>query len=218
MSISPFKFVRHLRDPQDNRLNLAQSLLITAGLAGLTGLLMGAVVRFSLSQSSNTRFLSPLQTFPELADWAPELPQGTADAHYLPGGQSAEGDSDLQTGNSLPEQGNSEFEGEGNWVPPTEDAAPETLPDYADYDAAPEAAVEEAPASIYADDGYGAEPETTSEYPQDYSNSADGYESPYPDESTGAADAYGSEDAQAYPPVEEPSPAEESYSEPEVQW
>ncbi|PZO52350.1 MAG: hypothetical protein DCF15_13840 [Phormidesmis priestleyi] len=67
-------------------LSLSQALIITAGLAGLIGLGSGAVIRFSLATSSNTRFLNPLQTFPALPNWAPELPQGTADAHYLPGG------------------------------------------------------------------------------------------------------------------------------------
>lgn len=51
-------------------LTLAQALTITAGLAGLIGLLSGSVMRFSLSKSSNARFLSPLQTFPELSDWS----------------------------------------------------------------------------------------------------------------------------------------------------
>lgn len=76
------------RPPQVNheRLNLSQALIITAGLAGLIGLGSGAVIRFSLATSSNTRFLSPMQTFPALPNWAPELPQGTADSHYLPGG------------------------------------------------------------------------------------------------------------------------------------
>lgn len=67
-------------------LSLSQALIITAGLAGLIGLGSGAVIRFSLATSSNTRFLNPLQTFPALPNWTPELPQGTADAHYLPGG------------------------------------------------------------------------------------------------------------------------------------
>lgn len=67
-------------------MTLSEALTITAGLAGLIGLLSGVVIRFSLSNSSNARFLSPLQTFPALSDWAPELPQETADSHYLPAG------------------------------------------------------------------------------------------------------------------------------------
>ncbi len=49
-------------------LTLSQALIITAGLAGLIGLLSGGIMRFSLSRSSNARFLSPLQTFPTLAN------------------------------------------------------------------------------------------------------------------------------------------------------
>ena len=57
----------------DSPLTLFQALTITAGLAGLIGLLSGGVMRFSLSRSSNARFLSPLQTFPTLSDWSSEL-------------------------------------------------------------------------------------------------------------------------------------------------
>lgn len=79
-------------------MTLSEALTITAGLAGLIGLLSGVVMRFSLSNSSNARFLSPLQTFPALSDWAPELPQETADSHYLPAGTQRdtwEGSSDV---------------------------------------------------------------------------------------------------------------------------
>lgn len=75
-----------------DRLKRSQALLITAGLAGLVGLCGGIMMRFSLSNSSSARFLSPLQTFPDLANWTPELPQGTAAAHYLPGGGPPETD------------------------------------------------------------------------------------------------------------------------------
>jgi hypothetical protein len=78
--------------PSRDRLKRSQALLITAGLAGLVGLCGGIMMRFSLSNSSSARFLSPLQTFPDLANWTPELPQGTADAHYLPGGGPPEAD------------------------------------------------------------------------------------------------------------------------------
>ncbi len=66
--------------------SLSQALIITAGMAGLIGLFSGVIIRFSLSNSPNARFLSPLQTFPALSSWTPELPQATADSHYLPGG------------------------------------------------------------------------------------------------------------------------------------
>ena len=100
MSISPLKSSARQPDASDrlssDRLTISQALLITAGLAGLIGLLSGTIIRFSLSNSDNARFLSPLQTFPELSNWAPELPQGTADAHYLPGGGSLEDIDNLQ--------------------------------------------------------------------------------------------------------------------------
>jgi hypothetical protein len=80
--------------PNRDRLNRSQALLITAGLAGLLGLFSGIIMRFSFSNSPSARFLSPLQTFPDLANWTPELPQGTADAHYLPGGGPPETDAD----------------------------------------------------------------------------------------------------------------------------
>lgn len=64
-------------------LTLRQALTITAGLAGLVGLLGGGLVRFSLANSSNTRFLSPLQTFPALSDWpsaeTSQPPEGASD-------------------------------------------------------------------------------------------------------------------------------------------
>ncbi|MEO0770302.1 MAG: hypothetical protein AAFY72_12865 [Cyanobacteria bacterium J06649_4] len=102
MSISPFKPEdRPLKqwkssaaqsslagESKEQALTLSQALTITAGMAGLIGLISGIVIRFSLANStdSEARFLSPLQTFPELSDWTPQLPQETADSHYLPGG------------------------------------------------------------------------------------------------------------------------------------
>lgn len=84
MSLSPFKSdvgkpasVSH--QPDTDRLTLSQALIITAGLAGLLGLCGGAAIRFSLANSSSTRFLSPLQTFPKLSTWAP-VPDQNADA------------------------------------------------------------------------------------------------------------------------------------------
>ncbi|MEL7493156.1 MAG: hypothetical protein AAGJ95_04255 [Cyanobacteria bacterium J06554_11] len=65
--------------PQDQLLTLPQALTITAGMAGLIGLISGVVMRFSFIHSSNARFLSPLQTFPALADWAPAIPQEATD-------------------------------------------------------------------------------------------------------------------------------------------
>ena len=66
---------------QAQPLTLSQALTITAGLAGLIGLISGVIIRFSLANSSsNARFLSPLQTFPALSDWTPELPQETVDS------------------------------------------------------------------------------------------------------------------------------------------
>ncbi|MEL6776166.1 MAG: hypothetical protein AAFO06_02845 [Cyanobacteria bacterium J06597_16] len=76
----------HAGSADANSLSLSQALIITAGIAGLIGLMGGTVMRFSLSNSTNARFLSPLQTFPNLSSWTPELPQRTSDNHYLPGG------------------------------------------------------------------------------------------------------------------------------------
>ncbi|MGI8935182.1 hypothetical protein [Leptolyngbya sp. BC1307] len=88
MSISPFKSGAS-KSPSSaskaQKLTLSESLLITAGLAGLIGLGGGAIVRFSLSHSPNASFLSPLQTFPTLSSWPPsgstsESTSDTADA------------------------------------------------------------------------------------------------------------------------------------------
>ncbi len=96
MSLSPSKVNARPKVNARNRsksaspdpLTLSQALLITAGLAGIVGLGSGAFLRFALAHSPNTRSLSPLQTFPALSNWTPELPQKTADSHYLPGGGS----------------------------------------------------------------------------------------------------------------------------------
>lgn len=77
MSISPFeskdrpRLQRQLVEKQlaDQPLTLSQALIITAGMAGLIGLISGGLIRFSLTHSSNARFLSPLQTFPTSPDW-----------------------------------------------------------------------------------------------------------------------------------------------------
>ncbi len=100
MSISPLKSNTSQSNSSGrssrDRLTLSQALLITAGLAGLVGLCSGAIIRFSLSNSDGARFLSPLQTFPALSNWSPELPQGTAEAHYLPDGTSLKNNDNLQ--------------------------------------------------------------------------------------------------------------------------
>lgn len=91
MSLSPSKMdARKSSKPTvvPGPLTLPQALLITAGFAGLVGLCGGAFLRFSVAKSPDARFLSPLQTFPALSNWTPELPQKTADSHYLPGGGS----------------------------------------------------------------------------------------------------------------------------------
>lgn len=90
MSLSPSRMNARKRSKSASSepLTLSQALLITAGLAGIVGLCSGAFLRFSLANSSDARFLSPLQTFPALSNWTPELPQKTADSHYLPGGQN----------------------------------------------------------------------------------------------------------------------------------
>lgn len=67
-----------------SRLTLTQALTITAGMAGLVGLLSGVLVRFSLANSSNARFLSPFQTFPELSEWSSEaVPSAATDSTAL---------------------------------------------------------------------------------------------------------------------------------------
>ncbi len=112
MSLSPFNSNAEQApstQSKDERLSVSQALLITAGLAGLVGLFIGGLIRFSLANSSNVRFLSPLQTFPALSTWAPELPQGTADSHYLPGGGGLPSRDDSSDYNSGDVKGNEAF-------------------------------------------------------------------------------------------------------------
>lgn len=89
MSISPFDSLdsKSLRSAQASAsrervaaetISLSQALIITAGMAGLIGLFSGVIIRFSLANSPNARFLSPLQTFPALSNWTPESLQDTA--------------------------------------------------------------------------------------------------------------------------------------------
>lgn len=136
MSISPLRSsanqVGHSHRPKSDRLTLSQALLITAGLAGLVGLFSGVVIRFSLSNSDSARFLSPLQTFPSLSTWAPELPQGTADAHYLPGGTSLETGDGLQAPSRIQTfESVDEFSDEEQAI---ESFAPSTFDSFADRD------------------------------------------------------------------------------------
>lgn len=102
MSISPFKSDKksrsHPRPIQkkldDQPLTLSQALIITAGMAGLIGLVSGAFIRFSLTHSSNGRFLSPLQTFPALSNWTPDASEPIVDSSNL-----------LETGDASPNNG-----------------------------------------------------------------------------------------------------------------
>lgn len=105
MSISPFDSgnSKPLRASQASgskepmaatSITLSQALIITAGMAGLIGLFSGVIIRFSLANSPNARFLSPLQTFPELSAWPPE-PSDAVEAEgdaasrdYVPGEQA----------------------------------------------------------------------------------------------------------------------------------
>ncbi|MGB3298940.1 MAG: hypothetical protein WBA76_11765 [Phormidesmis sp.] len=145
--------------PKNAPLSLSQALLITAGLAGLVGISSGIVIRFSLSHSSNARFLSPLQTFPALSNWAPELPQGTASNHYLPGGATPEQQtSDLYT------------------LPSTEKAA-SAYPEEPYPDAA-------YPDATYPEEPYYEEPYPEASYPEDenYSENYPAVEAPVSEE------------------------------------
>jgi len=76
----------------DSPLTLSQALIITAGLAGLIGLIGGGVMRFSLSKSSNARFLSPLQTFPALSNWSSTSSSSTATEDTFEGDRVREND------------------------------------------------------------------------------------------------------------------------------
>ncbi|MGC1217071.1 MAG: hypothetical protein WA883_06330 [Phormidesmis sp.] len=68
----------------DSPLTFTQALTITAGMAGLVGLLSGGFVRFSLAHSPNTRALSPLQTFPNLSDRSGEALQLDSETFEAP--------------------------------------------------------------------------------------------------------------------------------------
>lgn len=159
MSLSPFKSdVSQLSTrPKNAPLSLSQALLITAGLAGLVGISSGIIIRFSLSHSSNTRFLSPLQTFPALSNWAPELPQGTASNHYLPGGATPQPQtSDLYTAPSV-EKATSAY---------SEEASPEEI--YPEVVYPQDNSLEEPyPEASYPEEPYYEEPYPEASYPED---------------------------------------------------
>ncbi len=69
------------KQPDDQPLTLSQALTITAGMAGLIGLVSGVFIRFSLAHSSNARFLSPLQTFPTLSNWTSDVPLSSPESN-----------------------------------------------------------------------------------------------------------------------------------------
>lgn len=95
MSLSSSQVDANKPSSASEPLSIPQALLITAGLAGLVGLLGGAFIRFSLANSPNAQFLSPLQTFPALSNWTPGPPQETVDAGRSPGaGESGDGEGD----------------------------------------------------------------------------------------------------------------------------
>ncbi|EDX87666.1 hypothetical protein S7335_5376 [Synechococcus sp. PCC 7335] len=81
MSISPSKQKPRaphtvIKNKLDVRpLSLSQALTITAGMAGLIGLVSGAVIRFLLTSSPDASFLSPIQTFPTSSNWSTTLPE-----------------------------------------------------------------------------------------------------------------------------------------------
>jgi hypothetical protein len=189
----------HPDRPKSDRLSRSQALLITAGLAGFIGLSSGIIMRFSLSSSSSVRFLSPLQTFPDLPDWTPELPQGTADSHYLPGGGPTEtGASGSATFDSSAPRSQS-FEAGETVEPAPTDADVYSEAESSNLDASP-------------DGGYSQEP-YVEDSPVEASPAEDPYAEPYPEEAP-AEDAY----AEPYPeePYVEEDYSSENYPETEV--
>ncbi len=183
-----------------DRLSRSQALLITAGLAGFIGLFSGLIMRFSLSNSPTARFLSPLQTFPDLADWAPELPQGTADSHYLPGGgPSADDAANAAT---------SDYVRARDLAPDTEETVEPEPTDTRVY-----SAEDDSSPDASNDSGYSQEAEVTAPYAEDpvieesytesdpeVSSEEVPYPEPYPEEPY-PEDDYSSEN---YPATEEP--------------
>ena len=178
MSLSPFKSNASQLStrPRKVPLSLLQALLITAGLAGLVGLSGGIVIRFSLSHSPNARFLSPLQTFPPLPNWTPELPQGTADSHSTPGGPGTDA-------NGAAVEGSETQRDRGYTEPESSDSTPDSFTEqdqssdpYNDPYTAP-SAEEASPYSeeSYPEDSYVEEPYAEEPYPQD-----DYYQENYP--------------------------------------
>lgn len=187
MSLSPFKSPSQLSNrPKNAPLRLSQALLITAGLAGLVGLFSGIIIRFSLSHSSssNARFLSPLQTFPELPNWTPDLPDGgTAASPSLP--PSSPDGTDTQRANNGIEANGTEADGAGSQGSGTQSdrsyAAPESLPTTPpdpfieknqnnDLSTQPSSSAEASvyPEASHPEDSSAAAPSAEDEYPQNY--------------------------------------------------
>jgi hypothetical protein len=211
MSLSPLKpsNSQPLPPGKGDRNRRSQALLVTAGLAGVVGLCSGVIIRFSLSNSPTTRFLSPLQTFPDLADWAPQLPQGTADSHYLPGGSAASDEStDAATyGEEGGRDREASSENRENRALDADAAQPaEPIPSDTGVSS-------EAPSSSdYSQDTYVEEPYVEEPYPEE-SYPEETYAEPYPEEtyaepypeesygSEGGGEGYYSED---YPATEVP--------------
>ncbi len=195
MSLSPFKSsARQLSTrPKSAPLSLLQALLITAGLAGLVGLSSGIIIRFSLSHSPNARFLSPLQTFPALPNWTPELPQGTADSHYMPGGSDTTADGaeiegiGTQSDHSYPEPGSSDTTTSDAFAEQNQNSDPYTAP------------FAEEEASTYSEEPYVEEPYVEEPYPEEPY-----VEEPYPED-----DYYYY--PENYPAVEAPADGESPY-------
>ena len=177
MSSSPFKSTSQLSTrPKNAPLSLSQALLITAGLAGLVGLSSGIIIRFSLSHSasSNARFLSPLQTFPALPNWTPNLPDGgTAAPSSLPDGTDTQRANGAET-NSTGTQGTETQSGRSYTEP---EPSPATTLDpfveqnqnndlYTRPSAEEEASVY--PETSYPEDSSPQAPSAEDEYPQNY--------------------------------------------------
>ena len=190
MSLSPFKSTSQLSTRSNNTpLSLSQALLITAGLAGLVGLSSGIIIRFSLSHSSNARFLSPLQTFPALPNWTPELPEGgTANSQSPP-----DGGTDTQRANSAETDGTG-TQSDRSYAEP-ESSPNTTLEPFVEQNQSNDLYTEPSAkeeASVYPEESYPEEP-----YPQDI-----------PPEVPSAAD---DEYPQNYPTIEAPANGEAPY-------
>ncbi len=214
MSISPFKFGAS-KPPssasKDQKLSLSESLLITAGLAGLIGLGGGAIVRFSLAHSPSARFLSPLQTFPALSSWPLASPSDTASAPEAETENSDRSPSLLQ----IPT-----FER----LAPIEDSADNqpSLPPSADLDAADTATFDRftdrkdspQPADPWETLKQGPDLGIVSSPPDASPDPAGADYDPYAGTTDPGSDYYGAENYEEdYPLVEEPGVGDHSYYE-----